>query len=386
MAKKKELEHIQVKDNGIKLSQKIGDSLNDSKAILQNELVKDLLKGKDETSLTRYRIIQNNNLRDFKLKTNKLINQTKKTIKTALKGDTSVNLTNKQVNNMSNEINKGLLFLEKSAIQEYQNTITSVLLKCKTAGDLKDQLQKHIESGINVGVVYQDGKHYKFDTYWEMKARTDIQQDIGKNMVDTGSALGVVFYIAAYFGDCAKDHADYQGKIYVDKDWESIAPKDRIEDIKNYIDSKNIKTIQEVMDAPVYFTTRPNCRHYFQYIDIDSVLGAKNNEDVNQLREDMNLNFNGKYKPEKYEALQQQRLNERKIRAAKEEIQKQEQLLDLNPNDKEIQSKILNGEANVRSYQAEQRKLLKQYHNLERRYDRESLGNRLDFKLKKGGK
>lgn len=377
--KKEKLEHIQVKDNGIKLSHKIGDTLGDSKQTLQNEIINSLLKGRNETSLVRYRITQNNQLRDFKVKTNKLINQTKKAVKTAFKSDTTVNLTDKQIKNMTGQIDKGLLFLEQSAIQQYQNTIKSVVLKCKTAGDLKDQLQKHIESGVNVGVVYKDGKEFKFDNYWEMKTRTDIQQDIGKNMVDTGSALGVIFYIAAYFGDCAKDHVDYQGKIYVDKDWKSNAPKDRIDEIQSYIDSKSIKTVQEVMDAPAYFTTRPNCRHYFQYIDIDSVLGAKNKDDVNKLRDERNLNYNGKYKPEKYKALQEQRLNERRIRYKKEEIQKQEQLLALNPGDKVIQSRIMAGESMVRKYQADQRELIKQYDNLERQYSREKIGNRVDL-------
>ena len=37
--KKEKLEHIQVKDNGIKLSHKIGDTLGDSKQALQNEII-----------------------------------------------------------------------------------------------------------------------------------------------------------------------------------------------------------------------------------------------------------------------------------------------------------------------------------------------------------
>ena len=377
--KEKKLEHIQVKDNGIKLSQDIGDKLADVKTLLENEIIDGLLKHSNETNLNRYRIAQNVNLRNYQYLSDKVISKVKKDVKTSLKDDNTVNLTNKQVVNMSSQINKGLLFLQESAVRTYQDTLTNILLRCKSAGDLKEQLQKHIDSGIDVGVIYKDGKNYQFDTYWEMKARTDIQNDIGSNMVKTGQENGVIFYIAAYFGDCAKDHVEYQGKIYVDKNWESNAPKDRLEEIRSYINSHDVKTVQEVMEPPARFTTRPNCRHYFQYIDIDSVLGAKNNDDVNKLRTERNLNFNGKYKPEKYEALQKQRLNERKIRAEKREIQKQEQLLHLYPGDKEIQSKIKIGEANVKNIQAEQRSLIKQYDNLERRYDRESTKNRVDF-------
>lgn len=381
--KEKKLEHIQVKDNGIKLSQDIGDKLADAKTLLENEIIDGLLKHSNESNLNRYRIAQNINLRNYQYLSDKVISKVKKDVKTSLKEDNTVNLTNKQVVNMSSQINKGLFFLQESAVRTYQDTLTNILLRCKSAGDLKEQLQKHIDSGIDVGVIYKDGKNYQFDTYWEMKARTDIQNDIGSNMVKTGQENGVIFYIAAYFGDCAKDHVEYQGKIYVDKNWESNAPKDRLEEIRSYINSHDVKTVQEVMEAPAYFTTRPNCRHYFQYIDIDSVLGAKNNDDVNKLRDERNLNFNGKYKPEKYEALQKQRLNERKIRAEKKAIDKLEHELALKPGDKNIQSQIKIGEANVRRYQAEQRDLIKQYNNLERRYDREALGNRVELGTEK---
>lgn len=381
--KEKKLDHIQVKDNGIKLSQDIGDKLADAKTLLENEIIDGLLKSSNETNLNRYRIVQNINLRNYQYLSDKVISNVKKDVKTSLKDDNTVNLTNKQVVNMSSQINKGLLFLQESAVRTYQDTLTNILLRCKSAGDLKEQLQKHIDSGIDVGVIYKDGKNYQFDTYWEMKARTDIQNDIGSNMVKTGQENGVIFYIAAYFGDCAKDHVEYQGKIYVDKNWESNAPKDRLEEIRSYINSHDVKTVQEVMEAPAYFTTRPNCRHYFQYIDIDSVLGAKNNDDVNKLRDERNLNFNGKYKPDKYEALQKQRLNERKIRAEKKAIDKLEHELALKPGDKNIQSQIKNGEANVRRYQAEQRDLINQYNNLERRYDREALGNRVELGTEK---
>ena len=381
--KKKKLTHIDVKDNGLIISSKIGNVLANQKLHLESQLLNDLIKGANEKSIIRYKIIQNNNLRDFKIKVSKLTTQTKKVVKKALNNDKTINLTPSQVANISTVINKGLLLLQKDAIKTYQNTLNDVFIKVKSANDLKDQLQKHIDKGLNLGVVYQDGKHYQFDTYFEMKARTDIQQDIGENLIDSGHEAGVVFYIASFYGDCAKDHADFQGKIYYDSNWKDNAPKDRIDEIQNYIDSKGLKSVQEVMDAPVYLTTRPNCRHYFTAIDIDAVLGAKTNSDISKLRSERNLNFNGKYKPEKYEALQKQRLNERKIRAEKRNIDNLEHQLALKPGDKEIQSRIKIGEAKVRDYQVEQRNLIKQYSNLERRYDRESLEQRVDFGIKK---
>ena len=83
---------------------------------LASEMLFDLIKGSDSNSLTRYKIIQNNNLRDFKIKCDKLTNQAKKMVKTTLNQDKTVNLTPGQVATISSTINKGLLFLQNDAI------------------------------------------------------------------------------------------------------------------------------------------------------------------------------------------------------------------------------------------------------------------------------
>ena len=401
--KEKKLSHIQVKDNGIRVSNKVGDVLNDAKQILQKNLFEGLLKSSNETNLARYKIAQNIALRNFTINSHKVIEKAKKEVKTTLKQDRTVNLKNNQVNSISSDVNKGLLFLQQDAVNAYKNTLKDVLLQVKSAADLKEQLGKHIQSGLDIGVVYKDGKNYQFDSYFEMKARTDIQQDIGKNMIAAGQENGVIFYITSFYGDCAPDHADYQGKIYVDEKWESLAPKDRLDEIRSYIDSNKLMTVQEVSEKDPFLTTRPNCRHYFQYISIDEVLGAKTQEDVKDLRQERGLNFGGKYQPDKYKALQQQRTNERKIRAEKEKIIKAEQVLKLEPNDTLFKIKKEQAKNNIKILQAEQRKLenevlkneqgevikdeqgnpIKKYDNLQRSYSREALNQKVDFN---GGK
>ena len=382
MAKEKKLEHIQVKDNGIKVSQKVGDALAKAKQLLERDCFKGLLQASDETSIMRYRIAQNNAFEKYRKTTQSIIKNAKNEVKQALEEDKTVNLNGKQVTQISKEINKGLLNLGTDAMKAYQSTLKDIVLKVKSAGDLKEQLGKHIASGLNIGVTYKDGKTYQFDTYFEMKARTDIQQEIGNNMISTGQENGIIFYITSFYGDCAPDHADYQGKIYVDEKWESMAPKDRLEEIRNYINANKILTVQEVTQNPPFLTTRPNCRHYFQYIDIDSVLGAKTKDDVNALRQERDLNFGGKYKPDKYKALQQQRQNERKIRAYKADLEKKQLNLALEPGNKQLQSEIEIDKSNIRMFQKAQRELAKQYTNIERRYDREKVGNRIDFGVK----
>ena len=386
MAKEKKIEHIQVKDNGIKISQKVGDALAKAKQLLERDCFKGLLQASDETSMVRYRIAQNNAFEKYRKTTQSIIKNAKNEVKQALKEDKTVNLSNKQVVQISSQINNGLVSLGTDAMKAYQSTLRDIVLKVKSAGDLKEQLGKHIASGLNIGVTYKDGKTYQFDTYFEMKARTDIQQEIGNNMISTGQENGIIFYITSFYGDCAPDHVNYQGKIYVDEKWESMAPKDRLDEIRDYINANKILTVQEVTQGEPFLTTRPNCRHYFQYIDIDSVLGAKTKEDVNNLRQERDLNFGGKYKPDKYKALQQQRQNERKIRSYKADLEKKQISLALEPGNKQLQSEIEIDKSNIRMVQKAQRDLAKQYSNIERRYDREKVGNRIDFGISKSPK
>lgn len=390
--KEKKLEHIQVKDNGIKSSQRVGDTLNAAKLQLEKNIFDGLLTSANEKSLVRYKIAQNVALSRFSRNTQSVIKNAKNEVKKGLESDKTVNLTPKQVNRLTTEVNDGLLTLGNNAVKAYQRTLQDILLNVKSASDLKEQIGKHIKSGLDIDVVYKDGKKYKFDTYFEMKARTDIQQDIGKNMVDAGREAGVIFYITSFYGDCAPDHANYQGRIYYDENWESMAPKDRLEEVRKYIaklddEAKSLElpdgSVRTVMENKPFLTTRPNCRHYFQYIDIDSVLGAKTPDDVKNLRQERDLNFNGKYKPDKYEALQQQRLNERKIRAEKANVQSLELQKQLEPDNKNLQIMINNSKSNIRAYQTNQRELEKQYSNIVRRYDREKVGNRIDFGIKK---
>ena len=54
-------------------------------------------------------------------------------------------------------------------------------------------------------------------------------------------------------------------------------------------------------------------------------------------------------------------------------------MLKIEPNDKTFQIKKETAKANIKFYQKAQRKLENQYTNIERRYDREKVGNRVDL-------
>lgn len=92
-----------------------------------------------------------------------------------------------------------------------------------------------------------------------------------------------VFYICSWHEDSEKLHAEYQGKIYVDRFWRSILAGDEAmqKKVQAYIRNHNTMTVQDVIKGPVYLITRPYCRHFLVGLSNEEVLGNS----VNKLKE-----------------------------------------------------------------------------------------------------
>lgn len=71
------------------------------------------------------------------------------------------------------------------------------------------------------------------------------------------------FYMASWHKDSAKDHKDWQGKLYYDAN----ATGDDLA----YAKAHNLRTLQWVTGRPVWFVTRPYCRHYFVQYSLKEV-------------------------------------------------------------------------------------------------------------------
>ena len=103
---------------------------------------------------------------------------------------------------------------------------------------------------------------------YESEQKIEILDNEWKNNRKNGR----LFYIASSHKDSAKDHEPWQGKIYVDRFWHNY---DYDGKIGEFIRENNIRTVQWVTGAPVYFITRPNCRHYFTTHTVEEVLNGE---------------------------------------------------------------------------------------------------------------
>lgn len=74
------------------------------------------------------------------------------------------------------------------------------------------------------------------------------------------------FYLCSSHSDSAKDHAPYQGKVYIDEE---------CDDYKCLMLARqyHMVTYQWVIGKPVWMVTRPNCRHYFKALTYSEVAG-----------------------------------------------------------------------------------------------------------------
>ena len=112
----------------------------------------------------------------------------------------------------------------------------------------------------------------------------------------------VVFMFCSQHEKPAKDHAMFQGRVYVDRFWRTKVDSSLIYPIQSYIKNRKIKTVQEIMGAPVYLITRPNCKHYFIPLETSTVLRSS----LAKLRKDIGYRKDIPYTPKEKQMLYNQ--------------------------------------------------------------------------------
>lgn len=95
------------------------------------------------------------------------------------------------------------------------------------------------------------------------------------NDLRNGLKDGYILFLCSWHKNAAKDHAPYQGKIYVDRYWRSRITDETLRTrIDEFIKENDVGTVQEIIRDPVYMLTRPNCKHRMIPIGIDIALNV----------------------------------------------------------------------------------------------------------------
>lgn len=105
-------------------------------------------------------------------------------------------------------------------------------------------------------------------------ARDSMRREHATEMRD-GLKDGYIFFLCSWHKNAARDHVDYQGKIYIDRFWRSrILDEGLRAQIEDYIKRHGTVTVQEIMGPPVYMINRPNCGHRMIPVEVGTVLGV----------------------------------------------------------------------------------------------------------------
>ena len=228
----------------------------------------------------------------------------------------------------------------------------------------------------------------------ERDLRTFLQREATAITINESKNNGYVFFICNSLKDSAEDHCNYQGKIYVVKDYKQVLKdKDKIKECESIIKSQNIDYIEDIIDGTikytytlkngekrvrgVFLTTRWNCRHYFTPINFNEALHRE------KTLKDKELS-NGKYNKENYKALQTQRALEREIRKLKSRRLILKEQIKYATNNKTLKNDLKNVNAKIKQCESELVNLCAKY-NLPRSYNREDV-ERLTYDLGIGGK
>lgn len=112
--------------------------------------------------------------------------------------------------------------------------------------------------------------------YGALRAESSKDKDGAiKAWSDESLSSGEVICLASWHADSAEDHKDAQGRFYVFQGWRSYVsdPEERRR-IEDFIKRERVMSVEDVMGAPTYFITRPNCRHWMKAMTIDEAESA----------------------------------------------------------------------------------------------------------------
>lgn len=155
--------------------------------------------------------------------------------------------------------------LNRDEKYELWNTCYVLYRACRHDGDWTERISKR----KNYDQVLRTARRV------ERKLKLRKQRNMTRTVL---SGKDNIFFLCSVHSNCASDHKEYQGKMYVDRFWRTKVSGDRYYAVLSYIRNRKIMTVQQAMKDPIWLTTRPNCRHYFIPMDTDTVLHSSVNK------------------------------------------------------------------------------------------------------------
>lgn len=337
-------------------------------------------------------ILKDINAMDDKLHSS-IRNAVKLTYKKAISGDglkSDEEFTKEEIEKTTKSLIKSLdkdkKLLVVSATLLFKNNVKQVYSSMSSKRiDLNMQdLTKKIEEVVNgIGVENaprvpyysrtnrkQVVRNVRWSSYMEMNVRTTLSHRATEYQYDVSKSNGVIFYLCNFFGNCADDHKDYQGKLYYDKsNLHTIKDEEMKSKVLAFIKEKKLMDVTEVQEKEPFLTTRPNCRHKFKPMTNEEVL----TKSVGRLIRENKMRV-GNYEEKNYKELQEQRYNERTIKKYKERLDNKQAMLNetTDANSKSmLERDIAKDKALIRKWQKKNKQLVDSNPTLERDYRRE---------------
>lgn len=176
--------------------------------------------------------------------------------------------------------------ISKAPFSHFKNLLTYILqndetLRKKDRAKLFSAAMKIYRSAVRHSgdkerLAEEIGQAKNIDSLIQMFNRIERSQEAEEKQEGLNDLLShrAIFFMLSSHAKCAKDHLEYQGKIFVDMHWRQKMDKadPGYYAVQSYIRNHAVPTVQSHTRRAPYLVTRPNCHHFFIPLDTWVVL------------------------------------------------------------------------------------------------------------------
>lgn len=99
--------------------------------------------------------------------------------------------------------------------------------------------------------------------------------------VDPDDLKKPIFFLASWHSDCAEDHEQAQGHVYLDREWRRKVKGEGLRRaVEQEVSDRDMQYFQDIIFRPTWLITRPNCRHYFRPLRTEDVIGGVSDDEL----------------------------------------------------------------------------------------------------------